>query len=111
MFRIDDHTQRFVREFLVRLLILRFGTPVVLPMACIRELSLAFPTHEGGANGSREEASVPEASHEVICPLLIFLELLFELRHLELTFVEPALAIIAVHLVVQVLVDGRDLAQ
>jgi hypothetical protein len=30
---------------------------------------------------------------------------------LELTFVEPALAIIAVHLVVQVLVDGRDLAQ
>ena len=80
-------------------------------MAGIRELSLAFPTQEGGANGSREEASVPEASHEVICPLLIFFELLFEFWHLEFTFVEPALAIIAVDLVVQVLVDGRDLAQ
>ena len=104
-FRIDNHAQRFVRGLIVRLLVLRFRGPVVLPVAGIRELSLAV------SRGSWEEAAIPEACHEVICPLLVFFDLLFDLWHLEFTFVEPTLAIIAVYLVVQVLVDVRHLVE
>ena len=78
-------------------------------MASIRELSLAVSG--GSSRGSWEEAAIPEACHEVICPLLIFFDLLFDLWHLEFTFVEPSLAIVAVNLVVQVLVDVRHLVE
>ena len=107
-FRIDNHAQRFVRCLIIRLLILRFRGPVVFPVAEIRELSLVVSR---SSRGSWEEAAFPEACHEVICPLLIFFYLLFDLWHLEFTFVETSLAIIAVYLVVQVLVDVRHLVE
>jgi hypothetical protein len=79
-------------------------------VAEIRELSLVVSSNSS-SRGSWEEAAFPEACHEVICPLLIFFYLLFDLWHLKFTFVEPSLAIIAVYLVVQVLVDVRDLVE